>query len=124
MPLNRSYKTQVYEKASSILDLAPGSEWRVLDFGCGGGEFLGHLAQLVGKNSELIGIDATENSIVQAKKDYPNVEYICEKFTDRLSFPDASFDIVVTIDSIECIRDKDALMSLSGMVEIPRLQAK
>ncbi len=62
MPLKRSDKTRVFEKALSILDLAPGSEWRVLDFGCGNGEFLGYLSQLVGKSSELIGIDAMENS--------------------------------------------------------------
>ncbi len=100
MPLKRSDKTRVFEKALSILDLAPGSEWRVLDFGCGNGEFLGYLSQLVGKSSELIGIDAMENSIVQAKRDYPSIEFICDKFTDRLSFLNASFDIVATIDTV------------------------
>ncbi len=120
MPLKRSDKTRVFEKALSILDLAPGSEWRVLDFGCGNGEFLGYLSQLVGKSSELIGIDAMENSIVQAKRDYPSIEFICDKFTDRLSFLNASFDIVATIDTIECIRDKDALINEIHRVLKPR----
>ena len=71
MPPKRSDKTRVFEKALSILDLAPGSKWRVLDFGCGKGEFLGHLSQLVGKSSELVGIDAMENSIVPGEKKLP-----------------------------------------------------
>jgi ubiquinone/menaquinone biosynthesis C-methylase UbiE len=120
MPLKRSDKTRVFEKALSIFDLPPGSEWRVLDLGCGKGEFLGHLSQLVAKSSELIGIDAMENSIAQAKRDYPSVEFICDKFTDRISFPDASFDIVVTIDTIECIKDKDALINEIHRVLKPR----
>jgi SAM-dependent methyltransferase len=120
MPHKRSDKTRVFEKALSILDLAPGSEWRVLDFGCGKGEFLGRLSQLVAKSSELVGIDAMENPIVQAKRDYPSVEFICDKFTDRLPFPDSSFDIVATIDPIECIRDKDALINEIHRVLKPR----
>jgi SAM-dependent methyltransferase len=120
MPPKRSDKTRVFEKALSVLDLAPGSECQVLDFGSGKGEFLGHLSQLVGKNSELIGIDAMENSIAQAKRDYPSVEFICDKFIDRLSFPDASFDVVTTIDTIECIRNKGALINEIHRVLKPR----
>ena len=106
-----SDKSQLYQKALSILDLAPGGEYRVLDFGCGTGNFLGHVLQRVGNSSDLVGIDAKQSFIVQAQTEYPDVEFICEKFADRLAFADGSFDIVVTIDTIECIGDKEALVS-------------
>ncbi len=110
MPLKRSHKTGLFERAVAILDLAPNADRRVLDFGCGKGEFLGRLSKLVGANSKLVGFDAMEKSIVQAKANYPNVKFICGKFTDELPFPDASFDIVVTIDTIECVKNKERLI--------------
>lgn len=111
MALQRSDKIQVYEKALSILDLRVGNTYQVLDIGCGTGEFLGHLSQVAGRNSELVGIDAMERSIVQAKKDYPSIEFTCHKFKDKFALPDEWFDVVVTIDTIECIKDKEALVS-------------
>ncbi|BCA53255.1 SAM-dependent methyltransferase [Nitrospira sp. KM1] len=94
-----------------MLDLRAGEKQAVLDIGCGTGELLGRLAQVVRNDSKLIGLDALERSIAQAKTDHPNVEFICYKFDDRLPFPDKLFDVVVSIDTIECIKNKQALLS-------------
>lgn len=110
MIFQSSQKIQVFEKAVSLLDLQADDKPRVLDIGCGTGEFLGYLSHAAGDSSEFVGIDAMERSIAQAKKDYPDIEFIRYEFHDQLPFPDGRFDAVVTIDAVECIKDKDALV--------------
>ncbi|MDZ4163624.1 MAG: methyltransferase domain-containing protein [Smithellaceae bacterium] len=102
-------KTHLFEKALAILGLAHNRDYQVLDFGCGTGGFLGLLSKSIGKGSQLIGCDAVEKSIAQARLDYPNAEFVRHRFTDELPFPDAAFDIFVTIDTLECIKNKEAL---------------
>lgn len=104
-------KTPLFRKALGILDLAQDGCYQVLDFGCGKGEFLGLLSSLVGKNSRLVGYDAMENSIATARASYPAAEFICGRFVHELPFPDGSFDRLVTIDTIECIKNKEALIN-------------
>lgn len=104
-------KTILFEKAADILEIAPDSDYHVLDFGCGKGELLGVLAERVGPRSQLVGYDAMEESVAIAQARYPNAEFICDKFAEELPFPDASFDVFVTIDTLECIKNKEALLA-------------
>lgn len=104
-------KIPLFEKAMSILDLAPDTDYQVLDFGCGQGEFLHALSGRIGPGSRLVGYDAMEKSIAIAQARYPNAEFICERFAEELPFSDASFDVFVTIDTLECIKNKQALLS-------------
>jgi SAM-dependent methyltransferase len=64
----------------------------ILDFGCGPGRFSGELAHLV--DGEVIGVDITPKLLELAPKS-PTVSYQCIS-PDKISFPDASFDIVWT----------------------------
>ena len=104
-------KAPLYEKALSTLTLEPDTAYRVLDFGCGPGELLGRLAQRVSDESRLVGVDVREGFVRHAQAAYPHIEFICHKFVDRFDFPDAEFDIVITLDTIECIPDQAALVS-------------
>jgi SAM-dependent methyltransferase len=104
-------KTVLFEKAAGILDIASDSDHQVLDFGCGKGELLGALSGRIGTKSRLVGYDAMEKSIAIAQARYPNAEFICERFAEELPFPDASFDVFVTIDTLECIKNKEALLA-------------
>jgi ubiquinone/menaquinone biosynthesis C-methylase UbiE len=104
-------KTALFEKAIGLLKLVKGVDYHVLDFGCGKGELLGRLAKSVGANSRLVGYDAMEPAIAGARARYPNVEFICDRFVRDLPFADASFDFVVTIDTLECLTDKEALIN-------------
>ena len=101
----------LFEKAVSILDIVSGSDYQVLDFGCGNGELLGALSRRIGTKSRLVGYDAMEKSIAIAQARYPNADFICERFSEELPFPDASFDLFVTIDTLECIKNKEALLA-------------
>ena len=104
-------KKVLFEKAVSILDIVSGSDYQVLDFGCGNGELLGALSRRIGTKSRLVGYDAMEKSVAIAQARYPNADFICERFSEELPFPDASFDLFVTIDTLECIKNKEALLA-------------
>ena len=93
-----------------VLDLARTRDYQVLDFGCGKGDFLHALALTIGPKSRLVGYDAMEKSIAAAQEQYPGAEFICQRFVEEFPFPDASFDVFVTIDTLECIRNKDVLI--------------
>lgn len=104
-------KTSVFSKALDTLDLDRGGSHRVLDFGCGSGGLLEALSAAVGPGSHLVGYDAMGKSIELARARCPDAEFVCERFVNELPFRDASFDVFVTIDALECIRDKEALLA-------------
>lgn len=104
-------KTLLFEKAIGILNLALDIDYQVLDFGCGKGELLGALSGRIGAKSRLVGYDAMEKSIAIARARYPNAEFICERFAEELPFTDGSFDVFVTIDTLECIKNKEVLLA-------------
>jgi len=103
-------KEPLYEKIESLLDLDLNNSYKVLDIGCGRGELLGHLSRTIGSKSFLVGIDEIEDSIRSAKDNYPHIEFRREKFIDSLGFEDNSFDVVVSVDTLECIPNKTALL--------------
>jgi ubiquinone/menaquinone biosynthesis C-methylase UbiE len=57
----RAYKEQTY----ALLELGPGD--RVLDAGCGSGDDARALARLVGPTGEVVGVDASEAMVAQAR---------------------------------------------------------
>ena len=103
-------KKTLYEKIESLLDLDLNKRYKVLDIGCGCGELLGYLSGSMDSGSTLVGIDEMENSIRSAKENYPHIEFHREKFIDSLCFEDNSFDIVMSVDALECIPNKIALL--------------
>ncbi len=104
-------KKPLFEYALSKLDISQKGIYSILDFGCGTGDFLGLLSKRVSTESKLLGIDAMDRSIKVANSRYPDISFICIKFDDNLELPDASFDIIVTVDVIECISGKTALLN-------------
>ncbi|MCP4273636.1 MAG: methyltransferase domain-containing protein [Gammaproteobacteria bacterium] len=103
-------KNALYEKLESLLELDLNRKYKVLDIGCGHGELLGHLSDAMNSESVLVGIDEIENSVEGAKENYPHLDFLREKFTDSFSFEDDCFDIVVSVDALECIPNKSALL--------------
>jgi SAM-dependent methyltransferase len=104
-------KTLLCEKSLSILDLNPKRKYSILDFGCGSGELLGMIANLLLEGFTLVGIDEKEKTIKQAKNRYPNIDFRNEKFVDSFNFSDASFDLVISVDTLECILDRTATLT-------------
>ena len=86
-------KNAIFNKIQSLLELDLNREYKVLDIGCGQGDLLGRLSSSMKSGSYLVGIDAMEHSVENAKNNYPDLEFHCEEFTDTLGFNDDSFDM-------------------------------
>jgi arsenite methyltransferase len=93
--------------------LAPGE--RVLDLGSGAGTDSLIAAQMVGEQGHVTGIDMTPEMLAKARAaaveiGVTNVEFV-EGEAERLPFPDASFDVVISNGVIDLIPDKDAVFT-------------
>ena len=93
--------------------LSPGE--RVLDLGSGAGTDSLVAAQMVGEQGRVTGIDMTPEMLAKARAaatamGVGNVEFL-EGDAERLPFPDASFDAVVSNGVIDLIPDKDAVFA-------------
>ena len=93
--------------------LAPGE--RVLDLGSGAGTDSLIAAQMVGEHGHVTGIDMTPEMLAKARAaaaemNASSVEFV-ESEAERLPFPDASFDVVISNGVIDLIPDKDAVFA-------------
>lgn len=104
-------KKPLYEIIKSLLDLNTSTKYKVLDIGCGSGQLLSSISDSMNSESTLVGIDEMEDSIKSALENHPNIEFRREKFIDSFDFDDSSFDIVMCVDTLECIPNKSALLS-------------
>lgn len=94
---------------------------RVLDLGCGSGRDVYALAQLVGPEGEVVGVDMTDEqlAIAQAHQDwhakafgYANVRFMkgyIEKL-DELNLKPGSFDVIVSNCVVNLSQDKAAVL--------------
>lgn len=84
-----AYKMRSFE----YLDVEPGDS--ILEVGCGAGDDSLALAQMVGAGGRVVGIDAGEDMISEAKKRAENSNLPVEFFVQdacNLDFPDNTFD--------------------------------
>jgi arsenite methyltransferase len=93
--------------------LTPGE--RVLDLGSGAGTDSLIAAQMVGEQGHVTGIDMTQEMLAKARAaaaemEATNVDFV-EGEAERLPFPDASFDVVISNGVIDLIPDKDAVFT-------------
>jgi SAM-dependent methyltransferase len=85
---------------------------RVLDFGCG----TGPLSRLCAENgaANVIGIDLSSKSVARARQVHdgaaPNLKFVLEQATDRISLPDNSVDVILCFDVMEHIMDYQAII--------------
>jgi len=101
--------------------LAPGE--RVFDLGSGAGTDSLIAAQMVGEQGRVTGIDMTPQMLAKARAaaaemQMSNVEFV-ESEAERLPFPDASFDVVISNGVIDLIPDKDAVFGELFRVLVP-----
>lgn len=83
-----------------------GRRGRVLDAGSGAGFGAAFLA---GLGHDVVGIDADEAAVAQARADYPGPELLVGDAT-ALPFPAAAFDAVVCFEVVEHVADPAALV--------------
>lgn len=83
--------------------LGPLDQRRVLDLSCGTGYGADYLGSCAGR---IVGIDCAPDIVAKSRADYPR-DNVCFIAMDgcALGFRDASFDCIVSQDTIEHIRD-------------------
>lgn len=85
----------------------------VLDLGCGKGQDLLDIGKMLGSDARLAGVDSSQKAIDAAKEQAsgdPKVRLLLHDASTSLPFDDESFDIVYSMNMLECITDKDALV--------------
>jgi len=86
-----------YEAMLRSVGIRPG--WRVLDAGCGGGDFLPLLAELVGAAGSIVAVDVAPDNVATVRERVAGWRLPCPVEAQvgsvtELTFPDATFDAV------------------------------
>lgn len=81
---------------------------RILDFGCGRGEFAAGLSL---KAKEVFGVDMNEDLIKVARKAYPFVDFRPISPDLRTPFKDGFFDEVTLLEVLEHVGDEKKLLT-------------
>lgn len=104
-PLGKYMFEEEVELMKSLLTIKPGM--KVLDVGCGTGNFTIELGE---ENCQVIGVDTSDGMLNVARekmKDMTNVDFK-EMDVSALDFEDETFDVVVALTSFEFMEDKQS----------------
>jgi ubiquinone/menaquinone biosynthesis C-methylase UbiE len=101
--LHRQVTSMVLAGLLEIANLTPDA--RVLEVGCGTGNYIGALADLAG--CACWGIDPSEEMRAVAQQRLPGVS-IQPGQAEQIPFDDASFDLVFSVDVIHHVNDRPA----------------
>jgi 2-polyprenyl-3-methyl-5-hydroxy-6-metoxy-1,4-benzoquinol methylase len=93
------------------------AEDRVLDVGCGSGEFTATIADLGGA---VVGVDVAESALKRAREGHPDLDFVRVEIDQPLPFEDNSFDVVWAGEVIEHIADTAPWLSELRRVLVPR----
>ncbi len=89
------------------LDILAGMH--VLDVGCGPGNLTFHIAEIVGEDGSVVGIDPSRERIAIAlEKTKPHLSFHEGRAEDLSRFPEASFDIVFVNSTFHWVQDQPA----------------
>lgn len=89
---------------------------RVLEIGCGAGNYIRKLANVVG--CKCWGIDPSEQMLAQATERGGAVHYEMGR-AERLPFPEASFDLVFSVDVIHHVIKRTAYFEAANRILRP-----
>lgn len=92
---------------SRISDIEPK---RTLDIGCGPGNSTAALAKAF-PDTELIGIDASDNMLLKAREAYPDIRFIRGFIPDDLDKLTGKFDLIFSNACIHWIPDQERLIN-------------
>jgi len=90
----------------------PKRELKILDMGCGSGEFIDFLREKTG--SLCYGVDLSIERVEQSKSKFPNVNFSVGSL-ENTSFEEGSFDIIISTQTIEHLFDDDLKPSFDEM---------
>lgn len=101
------------------MDLSSYSKASILDFGCGDGSLLDSIDRITDGKHVLYGQDSGIKDISAVREKNKAIRYSNGKFIDKLDYDDSFFDILVSVDTLECLVDKDAFLNETWRVLKP-----
>jgi len=108
------------DRLLAVAEVAEGE--RVLDVGCGTGIVARGAAPLVGDQGRVVGVDLNPAMLETARKEAshlsPAIEWRHEDATE-LSFPDDSFDLVLSQQALQFVSDPPGLLAQARRVLRP-----
>ncbi|AZQ60816.1 class I SAM-dependent methyltransferase [Flammeovirga pectinis] len=112
---NRRTLDSDYRTLKSILK--PGM--KVLDIGCGTGAISRDIAEFIGNNGHVIGIDRTASAIENGKQVYGDVPNLTLKAVDLFDFySDEKFDLIVGARVLQWLSTpKEALVKIKSLLK-------
>jgi ubiquinone/menaquinone biosynthesis C-methylase UbiE len=107
--------TNDYRNLISILK--PGL--KVLDVGCGTGSISKDIANIVGENGKVTGIDNTVSFILSGKESYQNIPNLELIHVDLFDFnPEDKFDLIVSARTLQWLSNpKEALVKMKSLLK-------
>lgn len=90
-----------------IAELEKLKSGKLLDIGCGNGDFFGLLK---GKGFELHGTDLAENMVNAAQKKYGDIAKIIQSDAENLPYQDGMFDIIICNASFHHYTNPEAVL--------------
>ncbi|MFN4038431.1 MAG: methyltransferase domain-containing protein [Erythrobacter sp.] len=94
--------------------LPTGPDHTIVDLGCGrGGHLIAHAAAHEGQGGRFVGLDSSAEAIAAARAAHRDsrVEFAAHDIETRLPFDDGECDAVLSVNTLEAIRDKGALLT-------------
>jgi SAM-dependent methyltransferase len=119
-PLNASIYMTQQEKERALIrwigshGLAPLSDKKVLEVGCGTGSNLLQLIRLGFRPANLVGNELLADRVIEAREQLPAAIKIIEGDAASLDFPIDSFDVVLQSTVFSSILDDDFQFRLAG----------
>jgi trans-aconitate methyltransferase len=101
-----AYVIEYGQELLSVLDPAPGE--RILDIGCGTGHITADIADAVGSEGAVVGLDVSIEMVERARTAHPHLEIRHADATDFCSSD--PFDAVYSNAALHWIDDQDALL--------------
>ena len=112
MPLSIKNVQSLRTHVHSFLRVEKGSA--LLDLGCGRGTDLIAIGSSTSVPIKLVGVDASAEGIEAARESTrgdARYAFHVHDISQPLPFPDGSFDVVLSTNTLECITGKSALLS-------------
>jgi ubiquinone/menaquinone biosynthesis C-methylase UbiE len=110
-----------YEHLLRRAGIRPG--WHVLDAGCGSGDFLPWLAELVGRDGQVSAVDLAEENVALAAGRAgaaPCPVQVRQGDLRHLPYADASFDAVWCANTVQYLDDDELTTALAELRRVVR----